>query len=384
MERLRLIMSDIVLGEPLPWDVYADTGELLLRKGHIVSHLHQLETLFQRSLFIDGEHAPNIARNKNEEKAKKPEVKQETPSVLRLVNMANKRLERLLYGITTEPDAPAKITEIARVLFHAVSIDDEIAFACIVLNQEACNYAVRHGVDTAILACMVAKAMQKPQEEIETLMAAALTMNIGMLRQHDHLQLKHDPLNDKERELIHRHPEESAALLRQVGITNQEWLAYVLMHHENEQGTGYPQGKVASLPQNVKILSFADQYCAAISERKYRKTLTPPGALRDVFAAGGKPSDPLLAAYFIKLLGAYPVGTFVRLQNNEIAVVTGKGTSHTTPVVQAMIGTSGAPLSLPLKRDTSKPGMSIRETLPSGEATLRFSMQQLWGEHAAL
>jgi HD-GYP domain-containing protein (c-di-GMP phosphodiesterase class II) len=227
--------------------------------------------------------------------------------------------------------------------------------------------------------------MKKTSEEIEAIMAAALTMNIAMLRQHDLLAHKEDPLTDKESELIKGHAEGSVEQLKQAGVSHPDWLAYVRLHHENEDGSGYPIGKgISEVPQNAKIVAYADRYCAAVVNRKYRKTLLPNAALRDVLVASGKPRDPLIAAYFIKELGTYPPGAFVRLQNGEIGVVTRRTRTAPAPVVHSFIGPRGAPLSFPIQRDTSRDLHVIREIVPAHQVKLCFSMQQLWGDEAAL
>ena len=92
----------------------------------------------------------------------------------------------------------------------------------------------------------------------------------------------------------------------------------------------------------------------------------------------------MLAAYFIKELGTAPPGAFVRLQNGEIGVVTRRGKATATPIVHAFIGPRGAPLSFPIQRDTGKELYAMRDTLSCDQAMLPFSMQQLWGEEAAL
>jgi HD-GYP domain-containing protein (c-di-GMP phosphodiesterase class II) len=381
MDQRRLSIADIVIGEPLPWDVYTEGSRLLLRRGHIVESLHQVEELVQRGVFIDGGQADQLARAKNEERNKKQDI----PSAVRFINLANKRLERLLYNLGNETDAQTKILDVVKALIYATDINPDIALACIFLNQAAANYAVRHCVDTALLALPIARATQKSPEDIQSIMAAALTMNIGMLRQQDQLQNKQDPLTEKEIEFIRHHPNESAIILQHAGVTDAAWLSYVRLHHENSDGSGYPLGNaVGEIPQSAKILAMADRYCASIAHRKYRKTLLPGAVLRDVFLAGGKASDPMLAAYFIRELGTCPPGTFVRLQNGEIGVVTRKTKVANAPVVHALIGPRGAPLSFPIQRDTSKELYAVRESISDEQATLRFSMHQLWGDEAAL
>lgn len=381
MDQRRLSMSDIAVGEPLPWDVYTDGHKLLLRRGQIVQSVSQVEALVERGLFIDGAQADRIAQAKTDAKPVKPE----TPSALRFINLVHKRLERLLCNLCNETDAQAKILEVVKALNYAFDINPDIALGTVLLNQSAASYAIRHCVDTALIAGAVARGMKKTPEEVEVIMAAALTMNVAMLRQQDSLCEKQEPLSPRESELIKNHVQASVALLKQAGISHPDWLKYVELHHENEDGSGYPRGAdVKEIPQNARILALADRYCAAVVNRKYRKTLMPNAALRDVLLAGGKPSDPMLAAYFIKELGTYPPGTFVRLQNGEIGVVTRRARNANSPIVHSFIGPRGAPLSFPIQRDTAKDLHAVREIVSGQQVKLCFSLQQLWGDEAAL
>ncbi|OWW21613.1 HD-GYP domain-containing protein [Noviherbaspirillum denitrificans] len=382
IDQRRLSMADIIVGEPLPWDVYGSGNKLLLRRGQVVVNARQAEELVSRGLFVNAGQEDRAAQARKEAKAA---ATREVPSALRLINLANKRLERLLYNVANEPDAEAKFVEVVKALEYALNINTDVAVASIFLNQAASKYAVRHCIDSALIACIIARAMNKSREETQQLMAAALTMNIAMLRYQDGLLTRQDPLSEKEAELIRSHPAQGIELLKQAGIAHADWLSYILLHHENEDGSGYPGKKeISAVPQNARILAYADRYCASVSTRKYRKSLLPSAALRDVLIAKGKPADPMLAAYFIKELGTAPPGAFVRLQNGEIGVVTRRGIAATTPVVHTFIGPRGAPLSFPIQRDTSKELYAIRDALSSEQAMLPFSMQQLWGEEAAL
>ena len=170
-----------------------------------------------------------------------------------------------------------------------------------------------------------------------------------------------------------------------MGITDEDWLNIILLHHENENGSGYPFGKVgADLHQHVKVIAIADRYCARVSARDYRKPMLPNAALRDILTHEKDHLDPGLVATFIHEIGIYPCGMFVRLQNGEVGVVSGKGASSTLPIVHALIGPRGAPLAFPIKRDTGKTLMAVREAVSAEAATMRFSMQQVWGSEAKL
>lgn len=383
MDQKRLSVADFLIGSPLPWDVYAEGDKLLLRRGQIVQSEQQLAALMERGLYINASAEAQAAQARPHARPAPP--KRATPSsALHLVNQASKRLERLLYNLGNETEAQAGVLELVRALAHAADINSDVALACVLLNQDEGTYAVRHSVDTAIVALQVARAMKKTPEEIQSIMAAALTMNVGMLRQHDHLENRQEPLTDKEIEVIRNHPRESVRMLREAGIAQRDWLAHVLLHHENEDGSGYPAGAgVNSIPQNTRILAMADRYCAAVSHRKYRKTLMPNASMREVLMAGGKAQDPMLAAYFIRELGMHPPGTFVRLESEEIAVVTRRATAGAAAIAHAFIGPRNQALSIPIQRDTGRKQFAIREAVSGEQLVLRFGMHQLWGESAA-
>ena len=378
MNKRRISMQDMVLGEPLQWDVFDTTGHLLLSRGHVIDNNHLLESLVARGMFID---LPHKQTETPQAVAKVPEL----PSVLRFINLAHKRLEGLLFGLHTETDATAKILEVAKTVIYAANLNPDIAIACILLNQSVTTYAGRHSMDTALVSLLVAQVMKKSPDEIKIIVAAALTMNIGMLRQHDHFQEKQGPLTEQEMAIVKKHPEEGVRLLQQAGIDHPDWLTYVLQHHENEDGSGYPHGlKGTEISQNAKIISLADRYCARVTGRAYRQPLLPPAALRGLLIEESKTIDKNLAPFFIHELGMYPPGTHVRLQNGEIGVVTRKGHQVSTPIVHALLAPGGAPLSFPIQRDTSKTLFAIREALYPSQADVRFSMQQLWGKEARL
>jgi len=377
MAQQRISMSDIHIGQPLHWNAYNSHGQLLLKKGAIIESLSQVAALVERGLFADS----SALSLSNTDAAPAREV----PSVLRMIDLAEKRLERLLFGMGSEPDFPARLMEVATTVISAAELNSDIALACILLNQQVSDYPVRHCLDTAVVGILVAQSMGIAHDEIVTLTAAALTMNVGMVRQQVQLQLKQDTLSGEEAESVHRHPQEGVRMLEAAGVHDAGWLAYILSHHENQDGGGYPTGIAGKdIPPGARILALADRYCASVSERKYRKSQLPSTALREIFLEKGKNVDPALAAYFIKVLGIYPPGTLVRLNNGEIGVVSRKGEGATTPIVHALIGASGVPLSIPVRRDTANEPFSIKEALHADQAHIRFSMHQVWGDEASL
>ena len=123
MDQHRITMSDIVIGEALPWDVFDASGHLLLSRGYVVERAQQVQALVERGLFVD-------AKSIEKKQQPKPAKVQELPSVLRLINLANKRLERLLFNLANDPDEtknlaaqyPKKVKQMTMLLQKAGAI----------------------------------------------------------------------------------------------------------------------------------------------------------------------------------------------------------------------------------------------------------------------
>lgn len=127
-DQRRISMADIVIGEPMRWDAYGTDGKLLLRKGYVVENERQVEGLIERGLYVS---ANSAGSSQTQEPVKKLEV----PSVVRLLNLANKRLEKLLFGLSAETDAQTKILEIVQAITYAIDLNRDIALGCLQLNQ---------------------------------------------------------------------------------------------------------------------------------------------------------------------------------------------------------------------------------------------------------
>ncbi|WP_426104891.1 HD-GYP domain-containing protein [Massilia sp. TSP1-1-2] len=360
----RLKLSDLTFGKPLAWDVFSapSAKRPVLEKGALVApdQLSLLETGLYAEAGVPA-------------------------SVLQSLNQINRRLERILMDLRDVASADTELRAIARELIDAVARDENIALAAIFLNQIAGAYAIRHCTEAAIVVCLIARAMHKDPAELLIMAAAALTMNVGMVRQTEIFQGRDGALSNEERAIVRRHPTDSVDMLRWAGIADEAWLDLVLLHHENEDGSGYPQGRLGEeISQNAKLIGLADRYCAFVSARNYRRSLLPPMALACLAGGSDMPVDPDLVAHFSARIGAYPPGTLVRLANGETGVVFSGADQAGALRVHVLRLSDGTPLALPEPRSTADVNCSIAEALHEDTARLRFTMQHIWGELAAL
>lgn len=390
MDKRPLIAEDIALGKALQWDIYDAKSNLLLRRGNIIASQRQLEIMIERGAFVDAtEYARYTTSRHNSEvllSTSSQEAK-ELRSSVRLLDQASRQLEQIFAEMPEQYGGisiPTTLRGVADKTIEAIAINPDIALAYILFNQKAKNYATRHSLASAIVAVLMGQAMQKPDDEIISTACAALSMNVSLWPLQEVLQSRESGPTEEEAEAIQQHPTQSVEMLKQAGVTDEAWLTYVRDHHENVDGSGYPKGKVGEdIPENAKLISLADRYTALLAPRTYRAAILPSEALRNMLMERGKGVDPIMAALFIRMLGIYPPGAFVKLDNGEIAVVTKRTKNATTPVVHSLLAPRGYALPYPHRRETDNQRYAIREPVRPDWANIPFTMQQIWGKEAS-
>ncbi|HEX2830680.1 MAG TPA: HD domain-containing phosphohydrolase [Burkholderiales bacterium] len=374
MGKRRIAANELTIGSVLAWDAYDANGRLLLRRGQIISSSTQLEGLIERGLFAQ-----------IDPPREKPVVRVDVnPSAVALLLEARRRLALVCGPQGPKTGFPEHVMKIRELVREACRVSQDAALGMLLLERNG-RYSVRHSVDVAIACEVVGPELGINEPELTSTVCAALTMNFSILQLQDDLQAQQAPLSAGQREVIHRHPEESAQLLRGCGVSDEIWLCAVLSHHEAVDGSGYLHGRKGDdIPLAAQLLSLADVYCARISSRDYRPSLRPNAALRALFLEQGKKVRDGLASQFIKAIGVFPAGTPVRIENGEIAVVVQRGQNASKPVVCSIVGPQGMPLAVPIRRDTSQPNFTVKEVVSWAELGALPSMQTLWGKVAAL
>jgi len=140
------------------------------------------------------------------------------------------------------------------------------------------------------------------RKSIERLRMAALLHDIGKIGTYDYLLDKAEGLSVEEYEVVKRHPEESARILRPIEKF-RDLLDIVRYHHEHYDGSGYPDGlKGDDIPLLARLLCLADSYDSMIADRPYRMAQKKEYAISEVRRCAGTHFDPQLADSFVKLI----------------------------------------------------------------------------------
>jgi HD-GYP domain-containing protein (c-di-GMP phosphodiesterase class II) len=360
--------EDVPLGTPLPCHMYDREGTLLLRAGEVVNSRRQLDDLRVEGLFI---------QKRGTEEAP-PEPPKRSPFAQ--LDAVPATVERLYGWMTVEPNFSARTRAVSNVIQAACLTDRDAALGWLFLGTDA-RYVVAHPIHTAILGELVAAQMGWSEEERLHLIDAALTMNIGQLVAQHKLHAHAAALTPGQREDIQQHSRDGHDLLMELNVTEAHWRDAVLQHHERLDGSGYPQKlKGEAISPFARLIAVADVYCALIAEHAHRHALPPNAALKQLYLMRGTALDGAMVEQLIKLTGAYPPGTLVRLANGELAVVTHHGPSPAAPIAHSVISARNTALNVYPKRETQNPEFAIKEVLNLARHKVIINQKpRLWG-----
>ncbi len=159
-----------------------------------------------------------------------------------------------------------------------------------------------HSNRVSTIAVMIAHAMRRPEHEIENIRAAALLHDLGKLGVSNEVLQKIGALTEDEREAIRSHTMRGAEIIRPVGGKVVQILPFIIYHHEQYDGTGYHKLIGEDIPLGARIIAVADVYDALMSDRPYRKGVSPAVAREHIIANANKYFDPVVVDAFVSIL----------------------------------------------------------------------------------
>ncbi len=164
------------------------------------------------------------------------------------------------------------------------------------------HYTEEHSVRVTEHAIQLAKAMELPEQQIESLRISGMLHDIGKVAIPDNVLLKPDRLTLEEFMIIRNHPLIGETILKPVLFFENEIKA-IRHHHERWDGKGYPDGLAGeTIPLNARILSVVDSYDAMTNNRPYRMALSIDQAIAELQRNRAIQFDEKIVDAFLKLL----------------------------------------------------------------------------------
>lgn len=154
-------------------------------------------------------------------------------------------------------------------------------------------YTSGHSRRVAANARLIAEFIGLPRKQVERIFVAALLHDVGKIHEvFGPILSKPGRLTESELEIMKTHSTRGAELIQNVSQL-RDIIPVVRNHHENWDGSGYPDGIAGeSIPLGSRIIMIADTIDAMMSDRPYRAALTPLQVRAELVRMRGLQFDP--------------------------------------------------------------------------------------------
>jgi len=204
------------------------------------------------------------------------------------------------------------------------------------------NYIYAHSVNVATLSCLVGMGFGFGLEEMRNLVFAALIHDLGKLDIPSLIRNKAGRLSREEFQIMKNHAILSYELIKNRVDISAHVKKAVRSHHENEDGSGYPDGLLGDeLSIYTKIIHVADVYDALISRSPYKKPYSPQEATEYLMGGCGILFDQEVVMTLLKYVPMYPKGTDVILSDGRTGIISeNTGIHNLRPIVRLYDGST--------------------------------------------
>lgn len=221
----------------------------------------------------------------------------------------SKAVELMQHGVIDFIMKPYDIDEflasMERARHRALNVHEirgmrEVVEALLAALESKDRYLNGHSARVSRFALELGRIAGLDRGGLRFLEYSALLHDVGKIGIPEEILNKPGRLNELELTRIRSHPGVSRDILKPVNFL-EPCLESVYHHHENYDGTGYPEGKSGEeIPIGSRIISIVDAFDAMTSDRSYRGAMTTEEALSRIEEGAGQQFDPGLVRLFLE------------------------------------------------------------------------------------
>lgn len=178
-----------------------------------------------------------------------------------------------------------------------------------------------HSLNVMMLSLLLGKALELSEEEMRNLGIGALLHDIGKLEIPPRI-LRATSRTPPEEEFYRAHIGYGIKAVAAVKDLASPVKNIIACHHEFWDGSGFPNRLQAEkIPRLARIAAIANRYDDLCNPFDIKAAKTPAEAVTYLFKKEGARFEPELISRFVKVLGVYPPGSFIRLANGSLGLV---------------------------------------------------------------
>ena len=339
--KISLKLEDVKIGMILGEDLFDNHGRLMFSKNLKIDSLmiKKINELFFEENFqikinsekpykeiadllevksenksINGKEIKNISKYKQEISREFDEFHNDMKSLFIELEQNNSN--------NLKDDFRKFLNKINNRLMNNALITDMDLINEVIKEQKVEDYLFNHSVNVAIIGNLIGKWLDLGKEDIKILTLGGLVHDIGKLKIDKKILDKPEKLTEEEFEEVKKHPSYSHKILTEMGYNEEKLLRAVTLHHEREDGTGYPLGiKSKNIPIHSKIIAIADIFDAMTSNRVYDKKMNIFKVMEKFQKETFGKLDYKMVTLFIKKFLEFYIGSEVTLNTGDKAKI---------------------------------------------------------------
>ncbi|WP_134676064.1 HD-GYP domain-containing protein [Ectopseudomonas khazarica] len=191
------------------------------------------------------------------------------------------------------------------------------------ITGKAAEDSYFHALNVTVLALLLGRQLGLDSEACHSLGLGALLHDIGKLEVPSKVLLKPEPLTRPEQQLLQMHTDFGLRMGQKL-MLDDEVLRIIHEHHEHCDGSGYPRGlREAGIGRLSRLVAITNHFDGLCNPLDPRQALSPHEALVQMFKQQREQFDEVALKAFVRVMGIYPPGSLVQLEDERYALVLG-------------------------------------------------------------